>query len=440
MFLLAALGTYGLGRAIGGRATGVIAAVMVLGHTHLMLGTQRFGIDASIEAMLPLAMAATFLCSWRWWLGTAVGLFVGWVMFLHHTTIPYVIPAFLLVFLVAPAGWKRGAAGGAFLLGVAAVVAGLSRFHPLPTLAEVERVVMEGARPGSTGLSGTNHPAAALLDQIRLSIVDALPATAEMLSFQLSNVQIGEHYALWLLALGVVAPLLALAPTEQSRHRQFARQLAYNTAIGVVLLCCLAPLPVLASIGAPPRYGNNLTGIAMVLVARGLVSTYAIAEVAIRYFVSQWPTGLLGGAVAAGFLYNASRAPPPVPPLAETVVGFYQLGESLRAAFPPNAKVACPPAESLMQAGLRQCPNANCPVESNEPAILSCLRRIAAACAVDGHVGYVALPRRQMYDPNAPGRPAMDAWIAQRFQPVDTVAYSGFSATIYRIPVASIAP
>lgn len=432
MFIFAALGTYGLGRAIGGRATGIIAAVMVLGHTHLMLGTQRFGIDAAIEAMLPVAMTASFLVAIRWWLGLPVGLLVGWVIFLHHTTIPFVIPSLLLTLLMGQPGWKRWAGATALLVGVLAVVAGLSQFHPLPGLVEVERVVMEGARPGSTGVDGILAPASDLLADVQAKIVAALPLTASKLGFELSNRQIAGEYSLWLLALGVVSPLMSV------RSGNVARRLAFNTAIGVVLLSCLAPLPVLSSIGAPPRYGNNLTGIAMVLVARGLVSTYVLGELALRYLVRLWPLGVIPGAVATGFLYNAAKSPPPVPPLAETVVGFYQLGESLRSTFPMGAKVACPPAEALMQAGLRACLAGNCPVEANEPAIITCMQRIARSCPIDGDIGYVALPGRQMYDPNSPGRPAMDAWIAARFQPVDSVQYSGFSAYIYRIPIMEI--
>jgi len=54
--------------------------------------------------------------------------------------------------------------------------------------------------------------------------------------------------------------------------------------------------------------------------------------------------------------------------------------------------------------------------------------------------GYVVLPGREMYDPNQPGRPAMDAWVVAHAQLVQHVKYGRFSASIYRIPAESVPP
>jgi hypothetical protein len=122
----------------------------------------------------------------------------------------------------------------------------------------------------------------------------------------------------------------------------------------------------------------------------------------------------------------------------EDIVGFYLLGESLRETFPAGAKVDCPVSEALFQAGLQKCNELRCPLTSDEPAITACLRTIATRCATDGHIGYVALPGRQMYDPALGGRTAADEWVATRYAVSEWIVFGRFSAFIYRIPVSEI--
>lgn len=447
MFLVAAASTYALGRVTGGRATGIAAAAIVLAHPHLQLGTQRFGIDASIEAMLPAALAAAFLVRWQWWLGLAAGWLAGWVMFLHHTTVPYLLPVLLLAVLVGPPGWRRWAGAATLLAGAGMVLYGLMQIHPLPTLPQVIAVVQEGAHPGSAA-----GPTESTLQTVQTQVVARFPTALKSLTEQMSGSQVPTAALFWLLAFGVLAPLLGegtprirtlLHGGPRVRPALF-RQLALNLAVGLVLLACLVPLPVLAALDAPPRYGNNLLGIVAVLVARGGVSALTSVEQVTLGFLSRWPRGLLGAVGAVGLLAATARAgvthTVPPPPLGDDVVGFYLLGHALQTTFPPGAGVDCPVTEALMQAGLRPCVPEHCPRGADEAALAMCLRTLAAACAVDGTVGYVVLPGHNMYDPNSPGRPTLDAWVAERVPPTVEVKNGNFAATVYRIPVALVPP
>lgn len=438
MFVGAALGMFALGRAVAGRAAGVIAACVLLAHPHLVQNTQRFGIDAAIEAMLPLAMAAALAAGRRWALALPLGLFVGWTVFLHHTTLPYVVPALAFTVLAGEPGWRRWAGALAMWAGIALVVAGLARIHPLPGTDEVAQVVMEGARPGSTGTGGETHSAAVLLHGLGAKVVAGLPVVIQNLRFQLWNAQIPNAAFPVLFWLGVTAPLLRTRLGTSDQPVGLGRELLFNTAVGVVLLSCLAPLPVLTAVGAPARYGSNLTGFGAVLLARGALAAISAPERGLRRFVPAWPDGLLGALLAGVFAWRAAGMPKHTPPLEDGVVGLYVLSNALQETFPPGAGVECPPTEAVLQAGLKACGTRHCPVGSDERSIRACLHAIAVTCPADGFVGYVALPGREMYDPNSPGRPAMDAWVAERFQPAKQVSYGRFAAKVYKLPVAEL--
>lgn len=435
MFLGAALGMFALGRAVAGRAAGVMAACMLLAHPHMVLNTQRFGIDASIEAMLPLAMAASLAAGRRWALALPLGLFVGWTVFLHHTTLPYVLPALMLTLLAGEPGWRRWAAALGLWGGSALVVAGLSRIHPLPGVDELAQVIIEGAHPGSTATGGAPPSTAVMLHGIGAKVIAALPLAIKNLRFQLWNPQIPNAAFPALFWLGVTAPLLRTRAGPAEQPVGLGRELLFNTAVGVVLLSCLAPLPVLTAVGAPARYGSNLTGFGAVLLARGALAAISAPERGVRRFLPGWPEGLLGAVVAGVFAWRAAGMPKHTPPLDDGVIGLYVLSNALQETFPPGAGVECPPTEAVLQAGLKSCGTRHCPVGSDEGSIRACLHAIAVTCPSEGFVGYVALPGREMYDPNSPGRPAMDAWVAAHFQPAKSVTYGRFSADVYKLPV-----
>ena len=438
MFVGAALGMFALGRAVAGRAAGVIAASIVLAHPHLLLNTQRFGIDASIEAMLPLAMAASLGAGRRWRWALPLGLFVGWTVFLHHTTLPYVLPAVAFALLAGTPGWRRWAGALSLGAGIALVVAGLSTIHPLPGADEVAQVVMEGARPGSTGTGGPTESATALAQGIGAKVVGALPQVIKDLRFQLWNPQVPNAAFPLLFWLGVTAPLLRTRVGTPERPVGLGRELVFNTAIGVVLVACLAPLPVLTAVGAPARYGSNLTGFAAVLLARGALTLVSAPERGLRRWVPSWPDGLLGAVLAGAFAWRSAGMPKHTPPLEYGVIGLYVLSNALQETFPPGTGVECPPTEAVLQAGLKACGARHCPVGSDDASIRACLHAIAVTCPADGYVGYVSLPGREMYDPNSPGRPAMDAWVAARFQPAKQVSYGRFAANVYKLPVSGM--
>lgn len=452
MFLAAALSSYALGRLVGGRLAGLLAASMVVAHPHLALGVQRIGIDATIEAMLPAAMAAAFLPRVRWWLGLPAGLFLGWVLFLHHTTVPYFVPAVLLALLVGQPGWRRFAGAALVLGGAGAVLGILLQFHPLPGWREIAFDVSEGMNPGTNAAPGPN-PADRVVDSLQTSWRRGLPGAYALVWEQMWGWLVPARVLLPFLTIGIVAPFVrpppvlapvAPAPPRPTGLRAFAVELASNSAQGLVLLSCLAPIPFLAAAGAPDRYGSNLFPFAAVLIGRGLASVgFALQRLAVAVN-PLLPRGLVGAALGVTVLVLTSqkieRRGLTRAPMADEVLGFYLLGREMERLFPPGTAVACPVTESLMQAGLDPCRDPVCPRTTDDLAVVGCARILASHCAVDGLFGYVSLPGHENYDPNAPGRPALDVWIADRAAPDAVVSSGTFSASIYRFPVSLIPP
>lgn len=458
MFLGAVLSVYLLARVSSGRLAAVLAATMVVADQHLGLGVQRFGIDAAIEAMLPLGLAVAFLTRERWWLGLPAGLVLGWVALLHQTALPFVVPALWIAAVCGPAGWRRY--GGAVLLGVGVCVvfAVIARIFPFPGLAELAQDVNEGAQPGSGSAAGAGARTVSLLQG---SFAPGLNDAYVLLWQQMSGWLVPMKYLVPFGVIGVFGPCLdvprlvpapvAAAPAAGvdigGRLLRFGRALAANSAVGLGLAACLAPLPFLAAAHAPTRYGENLLPFAAVLIARGAASVVAVLRRAVAaVWVSDLPAALIRvGGVALGIaavvattgLVEArglTRAQ-----LGEDGISALALGSALRDAFPAGSAVACPMTESLLMAGLEPCRTEVCPVNEADAVVTACVDATIRACAVDGTLGYVALPQRQMYDPKARGRPVMDAFIAARVAPASTVQVGSFTALIYKVPADLLA-
>lgn len=427
MFLAAVVGTFLLGRMAGGRVVGWMAAALVATHPHLQQASQRYGIDAAIEAMLPFAVAASAWAGARWRVAPVVGVFVGWVILLHLTTVPFLLPALWMTVVVAPRG-SRVAAGtlvacGALLVVTIALGAGL-----VPDIAELGRSVAAGVRRPEAPVAGVQVADALGTAPIGARVVEAVGIFRD---------QLGH----WLLPAGVILPLGLVGvlgpflpvPKESPREH-------HHLWVGVGLLMCLSP--VLALMAAEPelrfRYPNNFVPFAAVMVARGLASLLFGIEGAARRRWSAWPAGILAGGAALMAVGGTLRRGPPVAhalPMQDEVLGVYLLGRAIADTFPPSTRVVCPSREALVQADRAACPLPWCPQTADEPALVDCLSRLAQQCAVGGTLGYVVLPGRFEYDITAPARPALDDRVRALVVPVATVARGPFSAAVYKVPV-----
>ena len=470
MFLVAVLATYLLGRLSSGVLAGVLAATLVLADQHLGLGVQRFGIDAAIEAMLPLGIALAFLTRERWWLGLPAGLGVGWVVLLHQTALPFVVPAVLVALLVGGPGWRRFAGAGALLVGVALVFGSVSRIFPFPTLAQIVQDVNEGANPGAGNDAAAAADTAAMLrTTLSTGVNDAYVRLWAQMSGWIAPIKYLVPFgilgifapflrvpALWPAALNppvepkspppvpeIAPPAPESAPSRWARVRGFLWELAHNSSVGLALLTCLAPLPFLAAAHAPTRYGENLLPFAAVLLARGMGTVACALQRAVAAILPPWPAlrigeWLVGALLAVAAAYTTTqlvaargltRAR-----LSDESVGSLLLASALSEAFADGTKVACPMSEALLLTKLESCRAQPCPLTPDEPAVVACLQTLARTCGTRGTLAYVVLPGHQMYDPKARGRPALDAWIAERVPAQSSVQIGEFSALIYSVP------
>ena len=465
MFLVAVLATYLLGRLSSGVLAGVLAATMVIADQHLGLGVQRFGIDAAIQAMLPLGIAVAFLTRERWWLGLPAGLGVGWVVLLHQTALPFVVPALLVALLVGGPGWRRFVGAGTLLVGVALVFGAISWIFPFPTLAQIAQDVTEGANPGAGNDAAAAADTAAML---RATLSTGVNDAYVRLWAQMSGWIAPIKYLVPFGILGIFAPFLRVPalwpaalnppvepkassalptpPPTQSRWeraRSFLGEFAHNSGVGLVLLTCLAPLPFLAAAHAPTRYGENLLPFAAVLIARGMGTVACGLQRAVAAMLPPWRALTIGGwlvgailAVAAAYTTTQLVAARGLTRarLSDEGVGSLLLASALSETFADGTRVACPMTEALLLTKLESCRAQPCPLTPDEPAVVACLQTLARTCGTRGTLAYVVLPGHQMYDPKARGRPALDAWIAERVPAQASVQIGEFSALIYTVP------
>lgn len=467
MFALMGLSLYGIGRLSGSRAAGLLAAGLALTAEPLVLAGQRFGVDIVISGCLSFSFFLTLAAGRWWWLGPVAGAMVGYSTGLHYTTLPYAVPMLILLWLRAGPGPLRGlAATVGWLLGGGLVLYGLLQIYPVPQTSRFLEDIANGISPGSRG-HGSVGSVQASMDRLRAGLEAGSAkravqiATAELDLPRLSRAwPDAPALCAWLgvagFGLGLPRPR---RPAEADRPPSRWGWLT-DLSVGLPLLLCLGPLPFLAAVNAPVRYGANLLPFVALLLARGLLSPVALLERALsallgrafarapaadralgRWVSGRWPVGLLAFAVALGGLREAHEARGRLwraYPLSDDEVGTALLAEALKASFPAGSAVACPVRESVLMAGLRYCPERVCPVVANEGMFKQCLVVLGEECGEVGDIGYIATSAQHFYDPNATARPAMDAWVAERWPAARTVGWKKFQATIHVIPRSAL--
>jgi hypothetical protein len=463
MFALMGLSLYGIGRLSGSRSAGLLAACLALTAEPLVLSGQRFGVDIVVSGCLSLSFLLTLAAARWWWLAPVAGALVGYSTGLHYTTLPYALPMLILLLFRAGPGPLRGfAATVGWLLGGGLVIYGLLQIYPVPQTSRFLEDIANGISPGSRG-QGSVGSVQDSMDRLRAGLEAGSAkravqiATAELDLPRLSRAwPDAPAVAAW---LGLTGLGLGLArPRTPAKAHLLPSRFGWLTdlSVGVPLLLCLGPLPFLAAVNAPVRYGANLLPFVALLLARGLLSPVALVErllqaisvklalrfpavdrVAPSWLKLRWPVGLLTFGVALFGMHEAHEARGRLwraYPLSDDEVGTALLAEALKANFPAGSAVACPVRESVLMAGLRYCPERVCPVVANERMYNQCLVVLGEECGDVGDIGYIATSAQHFYDPNATARPAMDAWVAERWPAVRTVSWKKFQATIHVIP------
>ncbi len=407
---------YVLGRVGGGRGVGLMAAALGGFLPHVIADSRTFGIDILVATAIPASLLGGLLAA-RWWpLAPVGGALAGLASLSHFTTLPYVLPALVLVLIRGPRTWgRRALAVTGYGLGAWLTVWWVYQQVPIPTQTLLMDSLQEGIHPGQARqMQEQLNLGAALLQAGSLSSLNSAVATG-----------LGGVLPTWLpWRVGVVAIWLGilgagLGSREALQGKGAWRRLwnRCDLGLGVPLLLCLAPLPALIAVGAPTRYVDNFLGVVAVLMARGIGSPLVLGELGLKRLWKPWPLGTLALALGAGSLVHADRAGEdwkmPSLPDNEGIL-HARLAGLLSARLPPGSGVSSSARAALVMADMELCPQRACPLGSDERHFEACLQTLARECPGEAPIGWITTDWSQQ-DPYSLNRQAMSDWIAERW-------------------------
>ncbi len=439
--LLMPIVIYGLGRMGGGRAVGLGAGMICATCASLIESSRGFGVDPAVAFLLPAALLAALTTRWRWWLAAPAGVLAALAASTHFTTLPFVAPPAVAVLLRGPRGWRRFAAFGLQIGATALALLLIFQLFPFPPKRVLVNAVSEGIAPTSVDSSAKEL---ALSDKA-MEILEA--GQGQALNDAVNNVLLAIrpawipwHLALVLPWIGVIGAGLTYRrkrPEGVGPPARWRRILgAQDLGLGIPLLLCLAPLPVLAAADAPLRYGANLLPFAALLLVRGLVSPLALLDTGVRRLWAPWPRGLIAGAVAVAIAVSAWQIAEPrrriLPPIDQGLASR-RLGQALIENFPARGGAVCQDREAAAIAGRSFCPQSSCPHTATEAAYRRCLGILLEECRGEGPIPYVVLVDADRY-PSDAAHQGMDEWVRERWETVSSVHTTRYLAHVVSIP------
>jgi len=430
---------YGLGRAGGGRGVGLVAAGLGAFAYHLVSDSRSLGVDMLVATAIPASLFGGLLAARVWFLAPLGGALAAIASFSHITTLPYTLPALVLVLLRGRGGWRRRLASPVgFVVGALLVIGLVHVTVGLPTPEGLRGAVAEGIVP-QVGKQ-TDAQVALSLDVMELGSATAIENAIRV---GVAGVQPGWlpwGLAVFLVWLGVLGPGLGRgAARSVGRLRQVLSRC--DLGLGVPLLLCLAPLPLLQAAGAPERYSDNLLGVVAVLMARGLVGPLRLGELGLRRLWRAWPVGLLSLGVGLGVAWSGAEANAawrqPSPPHFEGVL-HARLAALLGEHLEPGHGVATTARAALVMADLELCPRSFCPQSDSVPHVTTCLQLMALECPGPDQLVWVSTDWAQL-DPSFVNRQSMTAWIAARWPEVGRVVVGDRGHRVFLVPREDVA-
>jgi 4-amino-4-deoxy-L-arabinose transferase-like glycosyltransferase len=434
--LVVGLSIFLIARLWGQRWIGLGAGALAMLSGHALAVSLRFGVDAAVVALIPLAMVGAVLACRRWQWGVVSGVLAALATATHFSTLGYVLPGLALILLGARQSRWLSALG--HLAGFGLLVYLLTLVFPVSTWEGFQVSIANGISPGYQGNGRVSNWGTALG-----IIQDGMGTSIERSVAQLL-VQIRPDWLPW--RAGLILPWLGVlgiglkrsaGPSSDGWRGWLVRS---DWAMGLGLLFCLAPLPVFAAAQAPLRYADNMLAVGALLLVRGMASVIWMALQLCRVGHVRWLNqtlyAALGGALFVGAVQRAAPARKVLYPTLEEI-GYWQLGQELSKHFSSGSGVASPVREALVEGRLTYCPRRICPERATEDAYWTCLAVHAIECDGEDPVGYV-VTSADLYDPNAVARRDMDKWVAKNWKPVGTVENPRFTAEVYAIPRAEI--
>ena len=436
-----------LGRAAGGPLVGALAGLLITTPGPLLHAATRFGVDPVIAAVLPLSLAAVAPARRRWWLALPAGAIAGVTMCTHFTTLPYGLTA--LTFLLVRGGpkgesWRtRIARPTLFVCGAALLLGTMSQLFASVDADGFLRAISEGIfsqraiGPGNQEVDGGSG---ASLSREAWNVLQTNSgtawnrgATSALQPWYWSEVPWnGLLGALWLGVLGVRRsnPTKPRAESVGAQQTAPSRRPQLDLAGGVVLLLCLAPIPVLAAASAPERYGSNLLPFVAVLLARGCASPIALlgwmGGRPVQAAASVGLIGLLASPLQRAQDFSAQG----IPPITGNATQIIELSGAIERTFPGDSAIVTPMIESAAMISRPICPRQNC--WGSEVEV--CLNHIRSTCPGDGPIPLVWLERgpRGMGDDLL--SQAVGATVAEAYGVQETVETTSMRAVLVSIP------
>lgn len=440
------LATALLGRAAGGPLVGSLAGLLIATPVPLVQTAARFSVDPVLAAILPLALAAVAPARQWWWFALPAGVAAGAAVCTHLTALPYALPALLLLLLRGgrPGEPDRVVVGRVVfcVLGVAAVLgliwllfpsfSQIALFSPISEGISSQRAI--GASPLLTSSEPSGLLTSSAWDVLRANSTTAwyTGATQMLEPWFLPGVSWALlQVAFWLGVLGVALPCATFSSRAVRKHRRgVACRLRLDLRHGIVLLLCLAPIPLLAASNAPNRYGWNLLPFVAVLLARGCASPAAL--------LGRW----LGayGYVAAAILTLVLLVPPlqsaqdlavrSIPPISQRDQDLLQLTQTIAEHFPGDSAIVTPVLETAAMLSRPHCPRQNC--WGN--AVGSCLNHIRRSCSGEGPIPLVWLQSGPQGMGDDPLTQAVGAYAMEQYGATATISTGSMQGVLVALP------
>jgi len=460
---------YGLGCRVGGRLVGALSAALVVGCAPLVREAAQFGVDPLLSVLLPTAMLAAVASRCvKWPAALGAGAVAAVAACTHLMALPYVIPA-LLFALWRPAGCTAPARlplrFGAFVMGLVGVVLALDLAVGLISLDAFVHSISEGIA------RGTGAPEdGGLSEAARQQLADgrsesALGATHVALQPYLgSGVGWGPGVVVfWVGVVGLglreavawpdsppawLRPWLGTAPDRRWRGLGrgwlaafvgWRHRLSPDGGTGLLLLACLAPLPLLVAADAPDRYAINLLPFVAVVLARGVGSVVAVLSWSAPVDRRRWIVAGIGLPVTVFVVWQSQSRlasglasiphPDTVPRLA------WRLSVVVERALPGRSAVASPMREVPAHLGRPHCPRTSCvPSAEQTDAIAACLDHLRRSCAGEGPVPLVWLSEAPLGMGDDALSQAVGAHAAETWGELARVREGGFEGVVVAVP------
>ena len=454
---------YALGRICGGRLVGIFAALLSVSLLPLYYSAAKYGVDAFLTTMLPLALAsvgpARRFPMWAW----VAGVVVGVAMLTHLTAVAWAAPALLLLWWRGDASerpisaWARPLLFGSGLL--ALLLLAHTTFGLIGKTALLQSV-SEGVSKGASDPTGSS-----LLSQKAMDTLLAGRHSAPVVATQALLLPFLDELDQWGLFLGLVwAGIVGVslrsepsarapaAKTIPGRRRgaharpwlripalpQKLRILQSDAGTGAIPLTTLAPAPFFAAAVAPDRYTENLLPFVALLVARGMASVVHTAGRLVPSTASPYVVGIaavLGlGLVSEQAWSRLETATRFLSPPSADAASTRALARKLRRGVESDSAVASPIREVPAYLDRAHCPRSSCVPGAGEPAFERCAQHLRESCGGTGPIPLVWVEVGPVGMGDDDFSRAFGAWAADRWGVAGTYKDRTVHATFIAVP------